>query len=231
MELIFLPKIKTEREEFVIYRPEWEKTLADAKEYSTWLAAWLAFDCIFGKRRNEICKLKRKDIWIQSDFLFVRFYVGKKKSKKATIDKLPYTKKKALQHSAIHYILEYLKEWDTWRLTSKRPTEYLFPMNRKDTKVTVHTKCILADGTNEVREYHYSVEGGYISGALVNYYMKKINPKIWLHLGRHTVGTLAAESGASEYDVSNILDVTARTASRYVHHGTALTEKWSSETG
>jgi len=227
------PIITTQRDELIIYRPEWEETLLKAKEmYGPWLACWLAFDCIFGKRRNEICKLKRKDIWIENNFLYVRFYVGKKRSKKGTIDRLPYTKKITLNHYAVHYILEYLKEYDEWRKESTKPTEYLFPSgHHRSENLTVRTKCKNGLGEDVVLEYHYKVERGYICGDEVYKKVKKVNPNIWLHLGRHSVGTAAAEHGASEYDVANILDVTTKIASKYVHHGTALTEEWSKRTG
>lgn len=228
-----MPKITTVREERRIYRPEWETTLAKAdEEVGLWLACWLAFDCIFGKRRNEICKLKRKDIWVQDDYLFVRFYVGKKRSKTASIDLMPYTKRKTLKHYAMHYILEHLEAYDEWQKTSKKQTDYLFPSNKKySTERKVTTAFTNGKGERERRSYTYKLETGYVRGWEVYKLVKNVNPNMWLHLGRHTVASDAAEDGASEYDICNILDVTPRVAGKYVHHGTALTDKWSQKTG
>jgi hypothetical protein len=227
-----MPKITTIRPEIIMYKPEWETTLATAKEkYGSWLSAWLAFDCIFGKRRNEICRLKRKDIWIQENYLYVRFYVGKKRNKKDLINQLPYLKKITLNHYATHYITEYLAEFDKWLETSTRKTEYIFPSSKNlSTHLKVKTKCKNANGETVTIEYNYTLENGYIRGQYVWNLVKKVNPKMWLHLGRHSVATALSETGASEYDISNALDVSPRVASRYVHHGTALTEKWSNRT-
>lgn len=219
-----MPKITTKREEYIIYVPEWKQTLQDASEEASWLAAWLAFDCIFGKRRNEICRLKRRDVWTQGEYLYVRFMIGKKRSKTATIDKMPYTKKKVLSHYATTYILSYLEEYDKLGMEG-----YLFPSDRQGSNITIRTKFTNRLGQKEQKTYIYKVEGGYRSPQDVHYWIKKVNPNIWAHLGRHTVATLAAESGATEYDICNILDVTPRTASKYVHHGTKLTERWSEQ--
>jgi len=230
-----MPKIKVIRTERVVYTPEWLETLEKAKQLNKlWLAAWLAFDWIFGKRRNEISKLYRKDVWTEHGYLYARFYVGKKKSKTASVDRLPYTKRKVLEHKGIPYILEYLKEYDEKHKEDgkeKVSRAYLFPWSnpRKET-VTVRTKFKNREGQEQIKEYTYPVQSGYINPSLVNYYLKKVNDKMWLHLGRHSVATRASEDGATEYDIANILDVSPRTASKYVHHGTKLTEEWSKQT-
>jgi hypothetical protein len=223
-----MPLITTVREERIVYTPEWLETLDKAKlEVGTWLSAWLAFDWMFGKRRNEISKLIRKNIWVQENFLYVRFFVGKKKSRTASVEQSAFTKKKTLEHKAIPYILEYLEEYDQ----KGTPDGYIFPAPwRMPKTLTVHTKFTNREGEKEIREYTYQKEGGYIDPSLVYYYIKKVNPKMWPHLGRHSVATRASEDGASEYDICNILDVSARTASKYVHHGTKLTEEWSKKT-
>lgn len=220
-----MPKITTSRKERVIYTPEWQETLRKAKEeVGSWLSAWLGLAWVFGKRRNEISKLIRKDIWVENEYLYVRFFVGKKRSRTTSVSQLPYTKRKTLEHKAIPYILEYLGEYDQ----KGKPEDYIFPApNRHPTTVTVHTKFRNREGQEEIREYTYKKEGGYIDPSLVYYYVKKVNPYIWPHLARHTVATRAAEDGATEYDICNILDVSPITASKYVHHGTKLTEEWS----
>jgi len=221
-----MPKITTQRKERIIYTPEWTETLEKAKQEGLWLSAWLGFDWAFGKRRNEISKLIRKDIWVQEGYLYVRFFVGKKKRRTESVDQLPFTKRKTLEHKAIPYILEYLREYDL----SGRLNGYIFPAARQPRSLKVHTKFTNREGQQETREYNYLKEGGYIDPSLVYYYIKKVNPTIWPHLGRHTVATRAAEDGATEYDICNILDVSSRTASKYVHHGTKLTEEWSKKT-
>lgn len=219
-----MPTIKTERSELYISVPEWKRTLTHAQTVASWLAAWLAFDCIFGKRRDEICRLIRKNVWTENGFLFVRFYVGKKKHRTALIDQMPYLKKKTLQHYATHYILDYLKEFDEvgWPETS-----YLFPSSRHEAVLKVQTKFHNREGQEQTKQYQYIKTGGYRSGQNVYYWIKKVNPNIWPHLGRHTVATKVADSGGTEYEVAAVLDISPRTAAHYVHHGTARTEAWS----
>jgi integrase len=212
----------------VIYTPEWQGTLEKAdKEIGPWLAAWLGFLWAFGKRRNEISKLVRRNICVEQNYLYVRFFVGKKKGRTASIDQLPYTKKRTVEHKAVPYILKYLKEYDV----TGKPEGYIFPDPGRSRKMLkIHTKFTDREGKLQTKEYVYQKEGGYLDPSLVYYYIKKVNPNIWPHLGRHTTATRAAEDGATEYDIMNILDVSARTASKYVHHGTKLIEEWSKKT-
>jgi len=200
------------------------------------MSCWLAVCCIFGKRRNEICKLKWQDIWEQEGYLYMRFHVGKKRNRTALIDKMPYTKRITLKHYAVPFILEYLKEFyakhnHTGITIEAFKAMYIFPSDRKESDIIIHTKFKNREGQVERKEYHYHLEGGYLSGADIYNRVKKINKSIWPHLGRHSVATMAAEDGCSEYDISNILDVSPRTASKYVKHGTAHTERWSERTG
>jgi integrase len=208
----------------VIYKTEWQQTLQDAETQAPWLSAWLGFCCIFGKRRNEICKLLRQNIWVKDGYLNAKFFVGKKKQRTSSIDLAPFTKKITVKHYAVPYITRYLDSLDFRE-------GYIFPWKRPHKpELIVHSKFKNKDGKDEIREYHYIVQQGYRSPQNVCHHIKKVNPNIWPHLGRHTVATRAAEEGATEYDIQNILDITARTASSYVHHGTKLTERWSEKT-
>ena len=207
-----------------MYKTEWQQTLQDAEKIDPWLAAWLAFDCIFGKRRNEISKLLRQNIRIEGDYLIVKFYVGKKLHRTDAIDQAAYAKKIILKHYAIPYILKYLA-------TFEGEQGYIFPWKTPHKpELTVHRTFKNKEGKDETREYHYTVQQGYRSPQNVCHWIKKVNPNMWPHLGRHTVATRAAEDGATEYELCNILDVSSRTASKYVRHGTVLTDKWSQKT-
>jgi hypothetical protein len=80
------------------------------------------------------------------------------------------------------------------------------------------------------RKTNYKLSFGYRKGDNVYYYVKKVNPLIWCHLGRTTIGTKAAENGASQFDIANILDVSPRTALAYALHETIKTKEWNEET-
>ncbi len=79
------------------------------------------------------------------------------------------------------------------------------------------------------KDYTYLVPTGYRKGDSIRCYVKKINPDIWPHLGRTTIGTRAAENGASQFDVAPILDIAPQTAWHYAEHGTAKTKDWNEE--
>jgi integrase len=216
-----------------ISKSEWKETLTKAKVVGTWLSAWLAFDCIFGKRANEICKLKRLDAHTSETHLFVTFHVGKKRSRVGPIDSNEFFKSKTLKHYAMPYIIEYLKEWDDWNQTSKVKSLYLFPENRAESTHTVHRKFLNGKGEEVEKDYTYKVEGGYIHPSkiyrLVVQTKNAINPNMWLHLGRTTIGTRMAENGYSQFDIAPVLDVSPRTAVAYAEHGTAKTRDWNEE--
>lgn len=218
-----------------ILKEEWIKTLNKAEEIrGKWLSCWLAFDCIFGKRANEICKLKRLDVKTNDNYLMVTFHVGKKKSRVGPIGENEYFKTKTLKHYAIPYILGYIKEWDDWNATSKVKSQYLFPDQRQSSTHTVHRKFLNGEGQEIEKDYTYKTVGGYISAGKVFYFVVQspsaINKNLWLHFGRTTIGTNAAENGASQFDIADILDIHPNTAWHYASHGTAKTKDWNDET-
>lgn len=232
-----MPLHKAKRLDDVITKAEWLQYFAKAKEYSSWLAAWMAIDSWSGKRREEISKLFRRDLEVKEDletkekFLYVNFYVGKKTGRKNPIEQKPYTRRVLLSDYSVPFILEYLKEYDDWAAIRKaknlRVPERLFPCDRKGTERTVHTKCRLKDGTFETREYHYHVEGGYLSGSYVfNIIRKFVTPNFYPHMGRRSLATDAARNQFTDSEIGSILNITDRAASIYVTHGTTLAVRW-----
>jgi predicted ribonuclease toxin of YeeF-YezG toxin-antitoxin module len=138
-----------------------EESLKNAKElYGSFLACWLALYCLFQKRKKEICKLKRKELTIEDNYLIVHFSLG--------------TEKIALKEYPVNYVLEYLREYDIWARTSKRQTEYLFPSKRKAASIIIHSKN---------KTYTYRIDGGYLSRADFYNRVKKVYAQ-WHSLGK-----------------------------------------------
>jgi integrase len=97
-----MPQIKTKRKD-ILRRAEILKMLSDSPK---WLQCYIALLWAFGKRTHEVLKVKKEDVWVDKGYLYVRFYVGKKRKHKGE----PYLKRITEAHPAVPYIIDYAKE-------------------------------------------------------------------------------------------------------------------------
>jgi len=102
-----MPKIKTKRND-ILRQEEILETLEKAKD-KPWLQCLIAIAWIFGKRINEILKLTKQDIWIAEGYLYIRFLVSKKKTRKDTPTPKPFVKRITLKHPGAVYIIQYIE--------------------------------------------------------------------------------------------------------------------------
>jgi len=213
-----MPKITTERDD-ILRKPEIDIMLKDAE--STYngerLQCIMALAWMFGKRINEILRLKRDDVWVDGGFLFVRFLVSKKKTREGSPIPKPFLKRIRLEHPYVQYVLSWIE---------KIKDGYLFPSHREPTTFRVKRKD--KETGQVIKIYEYEREGGYVSDRRVRQQLKQVNPKAWLHLFRESLATYMAEHGATEEDLMHWFDWDrVDTAHEYVKRGTKLTEKWS----
>lgn len=196
-----MPKIKTKRTD-ILRTFEIKKMLEQSEP---WLQCLIAIAWIFGKRINEILKVTKEDIFIREGYLYIRFTVSKRKlvSSETVIgeDGKPHRKLK----------LEPLTPKFTKRITLRNP----------------YVKYIL--------DYISTIQEGQVfpnmSRQLAHYYLKKVNPKAWFHLFRHSLATEMSERGATEEKLMNWFDWDrVETAHNYVKRGTKLTEEYSERT-
>lgn len=205
-------KVKTKRTD-ILRSFEVNKMLEQAED--SWLRCLIALERIFGKRINETLKIRREDIWTDEDYLYVRFFVSKKKDRKETPVPKPYLKKITLKNPYCSHILEYLKEIKEG---------YIFPAATKP-----RTKRFYDKRMNVWREYQR--EGGHITPEAAYYHLKKLAPKTWWHLFRESLATEMAERGATEEKLLHWFDWDrVETAHAYVKRGTKLTEEYSERT-
>jgi len=203
-----MPIIKAVRSD-ILRKPEIDAMLEKADDR---LKCIIALAWIFGKRINEILRLKREDVWVQGDFLFARFHVGKKKERQAQIIPKPYLKKIRIAHPYVPHILNWIEKFERG---------YIFPSYGVGYRKKVYSK-------KYDKVYIYQVAGGYLTSQRVWQLLKKINPNVWCHLFRESLATWMAENDATEEDLMHWFDWDdPRMARRYVKHGTRLTEKWS----
>ena len=215
-----MPTITTRRKDILRPKEIVNTTKTARAKGLDWLACMISIVCIFGKRINEVVSLTREQIFWDAKFLSIRFIVSKKRT--STPIPIYYTKRKTMEHPLIPYIIEYV---------SKFKEGYIFPFNRKEEHLKQQRLIKRKDGTQKLCIYEYVVEGGHISRNLALYYLKKIAPNWWWHLGRESLATRMAEDGASEEELMHWFDWdTVDSAHKYVKRGTKLTEKWSERT-
>jgi len=214
-----LPEIKTQRSD-ILRKSEIDQMLTAAERYPNGdrLQCIIALAWLFGKRITEILRLKRDNITIINDYLSVRFSVLKKKKRESAVPK-KYTKRIKLDHPYVQYILDWINTIEEG---------YIFPSSSISRTDMVTTKYVNRDGKEVFGKYTYAREGGHLSRQAVHYYIKRINPKAWMHLFRESLATFMAENGATEEELMHWFDWDdIRTAHEYVKRGTGLTQKWS----
>ena len=211
-----MPIIKVERDD-ILREDEVNEMLEKAEELykGKMIQCLIALLWLFGKRISETIRLRRKDIWVDDNYLYVRFRVLKKKSRKAKPKLESRIKKITLKNPYVVYVLQYIK-------SIKNPNAYVFPGNTRPKIVTVKRK--LPNGTIKTYQYEYK-EGGHISREYAYRLLKELNPDVWCHLFRESVATLWAEHGATEEKLMHWFDWDrADTAHKYVKRGTRLIE-------
>lgn len=126
-----MPIIKTKRDD-ILRRQEVLEMLSQAED---WLACLIAFSWIFGKRINEVLKVKKQDVWTDQDFLYTRFHVSKKKTRVSPGLPKPFLKRINLKHEGVAYIISYCRKVKDGNLFPKMSRQlayyYLKKLNSK----------------------------------------------------------------------------------------------------
>jgi len=170
---------------------------------------------VFGKRISEVLLLKRRDVWVEDGFLYVRFIVRKKGPLMRKRRNFParFLKKITLKNPHVKYITAYIE-------TLNDPNAYLFPGRSRPR--TYRTKV-------EGKTYTYTRnESGFMSSNLAWKIIKYLNPMLYPHLFRQSVATLLAEDGLTEDQLMSWFDWdSSRVAHEYVKRGPKLSERAS----
>ena len=101
-----LPKIKTKRTD-ILRSFEIKKMLEQSEP---WLQCLICLAWVFGKRINELLKVSKEDIHVDEHYLYVRFFVSKKKTRKDQPIPKPYMKRITLQNPYVKPILDYANQ-------------------------------------------------------------------------------------------------------------------------
>lgn len=229
-----MPKIKTKREDIIredeldLLLEECERDLVNGMKVVKYkslpfqikfkpeiIQCLISLLWLFGKRITETLRLKRRDIWTDEKYLYVRFFVLKKKSRKALPLPVRKTKRITLDNPYVKYVLQYIET-----ITNK--DEWLFPGRTRTRKIKVHNK-------EYNKDYFYEQNDvGRMSAEHTWRILKGLSKAVWLHLFRSSLATTMAELGATEDELMNWFDWDRpETAHGYVKGGPRLTEKWS----
>jgi integrase len=198
---------------------------------------------IFGKRINEIVRVKIKDITLSGHqnekVLRVYFYVSKKKKRGETMAPKPYLKEITVFNTYAKYIGLYLakriKECSVLlgegRINSV-PDQYLFAGYGDGSTHRVKHKFKLVDGSlvkDKDGDVEYKTNGNYLTPTRARQMLKIVAPTAWFHLFRTSLATKFAEDdGATEEDLMYWFDWDrVQTAHNYVIHGTKYSSKFS----
>lgn len=104
-----MPKIKTKRDD-ILRQQETLKIIEKAQQVADWLPCCIALLWMFGKRISEVLQLKRENIYVDDRYLYVRFFVSKKKARKDPPVPKPYLKRISLKHIGVPYVLAHLEK-------------------------------------------------------------------------------------------------------------------------
>jgi len=88
------------------------------------MKALMAMLWLFGKRISEVINVRREDVWIEGDKLYVAFWVLKKKSRKDPGDVEQFVKSMSVRHPYMKPLVDYINSLPTERNT------LLFPFDR-----------------------------------------------------------------------------------------------------
>lgn len=179
----------------------------------------LALLFIFGKRKWETLRLRKRDIYLERGYLFVRFRVTKKKSRRD--NPLEFVRVKNIRET--HPYVEYIKSY----IDGLKPEDFLFPGNSGVRDVEVSRKWEGSNGEKKMARYGYSYDySGHISPELAWKWVHFLNPDAWVHLFRTSLATMMAEHSYTEDELMHWFDWNdPRTAHGYVKGGTTMLQK------
>jgi len=183
----------------------------------------LALLWLFGKRISEVLSLKRREVWADDRYLYVRFHILKKKRRDKAVAE-SNVKRITLENPFTGYVVNYVTGIN-------EPDAYLFPAKTRNRKIEVHQKLKDQEGkVKRVETYRYDRAGGFMNPTSAWKIVKHLNPKAYCHLFRRSLATTMAEEGATEDELLSWFDWSDKSADiahEYVSRGTKLTAKWS----
>jgi len=220
-----LAKLEGKEEITVVYRRRYkgEMITEEFQVNCLMVQCLIALLWLFGRRIGEILKLHRRDFWKMGDYLYVRFPISKRRSKTRQYS----TKRILLSNPYVKYILRYIEKLDL--------NDPLFPDRgwKRTIKIKVKHKKYGTTITYP-KEGHYTYIKdwrGYLPPNKAWKIIKFLNPKITTHFFRHSIATMLAEMGCTEYELMAWFDwESPQTAHKYVKKGTKLIEKISKRT-
>lgn len=134
---------------------------------------------LFGKRISEVLKLKRGDVWTKYGWLYVKFYVLKRKEK--VLAKLWKTKRVSVKNQ--QPFTGYIINW-----VNQVPKDvHLFHGNCRP-----HVQVVRSKKMGKTYEYKHE-DSGHMARQTAYKILKCLNPEVYPHWFRHSLATQLAE--------------------------------------
>lgn len=130
-----MPTIKTKRSD--ILRTREVQAMLD-QCHATWLKALICLAWLFGKRVNELLNVRKEDVYVKDSYLYVRFFVSKKKTRQAEPVPKPYLKRITLRNPFTKPVLAYLKTIKTGKLFYVSRQLALYYLKKANNKAWFH---------------------------------------------------------------------------------------------
>jgi integrase len=244
-----VPKVKVEREEYVIYEPELQSMLEQLNgrdeikgEYVTHITR--TNKQTGAEERKEVLQRFNIDCRRAECLLALLWIFGRRimeilmlKRKHIRIEgdslvvqfrtlkrrksdpKELYEKSITLNHPYVPYITKYIE-------SIKEPNSYLFPGYSKPRRFVSKAKL---PKTGELKTYNYMrTEEGFMSPQKAWKIIRYLNPSAYCHLFRHTLATTIARKGYNEAQLMAWFDwSTSQVAHGYVSKGKKMVEDLS----
>ena len=129
-----MPKIKTKRND-ILRTKEIETTLQNS---DTWLKALISLAWLFGKRINELLNVRKEDIYVRDGYLYVRFFVSKKKKRTDPPVPKPFLKRITLKNPFVKYVLKYAEAVESGKLFRMSRQLALYYLKKANGKAWFH---------------------------------------------------------------------------------------------
>jgi integrase len=247
-----VPRVKTVRDEYVMYEPELKAMLKQLESNEKYIQGWYEVNETKVNQQTGQEETKRVKQWFKIDCLQTQCLLAllwifgrrimevlmlKRKNIRVEGDSLViqfrtlkrrkdtkelYEKSITLSHPYAHYIVKYIEG-------IKDPERFVFPGRSEPRKFVSRA---MLPRTKEMKTYEYErTEHGFMSPQKAWKIIKFLDPFAFCHLFRHTLATYIARKGYNEDQLMAWFDwSTSRVAHEYVSRGKKIVEDLSTRT-
>ena len=176
-----------------------------------------------GKRVSEVAAMRMDDVWVDEDYLYMRFRVLKRWRRVRIMrgdqvlrverrrEDLKTIKRIRLDDPQYGWLAAYVLDWWWWLKKHARECEYLFP----------------SMFYNPQTRRFFIKRGRHMTRVRIHQLLKELNPRAWPHLFRDTIAADIVRAGRDLINIYRVMDTldhkTHHTAFNYMRRYAAQT--------